>query len=256
MIAFLRGTLLQASQANGTAHVALPMGDAAADVPTPAGSIQPGDDVAVARVLIRVGTSTIDRHVLLGPWVRGWESDPPDLRSMPVVVLPMAGELPVALAGVRRAGRGAGTGVLSHGAPALGLRVLDAARDGAEVIVIEGGGRPHLWLARMLGGRPISALPLERPERLRSLFEGLQVDVDVPVPAADGARRSAIHTLLAPLALEATHQLVEVDPTPAFDELGLGHPAATLDTLAAGAAGVLAGRMAAGNRRWRAQIEE
>jgi hypothetical protein len=49
---------------------------------------------------------------------------------------------------------------------------------------------------------------------------------------------------------------VDVDPAPAFDELGRDLSAADLDTLGGGAAGVLAGRLAVRNRRWRAQLAE
>jgi hypothetical protein len=42
-----------------------------------------------------------------------------------------------------------------------------------------------------------------------------------------------------------------VDPRPAFDELGLDVHDARLDQLAAAAAGILAGRLAAANARWR-----
>jgi hypothetical protein len=47
------------------------------------------------------------------------------------------------------------------------------------------------------------------------------------------------------------HHLVEVDPRPAYDELGLDLGGAGLGQLAAAAAGVLAGRLAARNERWR-----
>jgi hypothetical protein len=61
--------------------------------------------------------------------------------------------------------------------------------------------------------------------------------------------------------LEERHQLVEVDGRPALDELeragveidSMGRTASEDPAffLAAGAAGILAGRMAAGSRRWR-----
>jgi Protein of unknown function (DUF3866) len=61
--------------------------------------------------------------------------------------------------------------------------------------------------------------------------------------------------------LEQTHHLVEVDGSPAVEELrvrgvdvrtmGRGIDDDPAFFLAAGAAGVLAGRMAAENRRWR-----
>ena len=48
---------------------------------------------------------------------------------------------------------------------------------------------------------------------------------------------------------------MEVDPGPAFAHAGLDIGRASLEALAAGAAGVLAGRLSAGNRRWRAQLD-
>ncbi len=90
------------------------------------------------------------------------------------------------------------------------------------------------------------------------------VDVDVPVPVLDddrSVRRSARPSRRR--GLEERHQLVDVDGRPALDELRergveiltMGRSVADDPAffLAAGAAGVLAGRAAAANRRWRAQ---
>lgn len=93
--------------------------------------------------------------------------------------------------------------------------------------------------------------------------DGLE-ELNVPVPALDGAERALLWGSLRAARVEERHHLVEVDGRPALDELAAleiapSHPDAGLVTrlegigaLAAGAAGVLAGRMAAGNRRWRA----
>ena len=102
-----------------------------------------------------------------------------------------------------------------------------------------------------LRGRAVPALPLGRPEALTALFAGSTLEVDLPVPAADGAIRAAIRERIAALSLDSRRRLVEVDPRPAFEEAGLALESADLDTLAAAAAGVLAGRLAAANRRWR-----
>jgi hypothetical protein len=74
--------------------------------------------------------------------------------------------------------------------------------------------------------------------------------VNVAIPGVE-ARREEIRAIVARLELERVHHPVEVDPRPAFDELGLASGDASLDELAAGAAGVLAGRIAGANRRWR-----
>ena len=74
------------------------------------------------------------------------------------------------------------------------------------------------------------------------------------MPTPDEETREAVRTLLAPLAFESVHQLVEVDPTPAFAELGRTMADAPLAALAAGAAGVLAGRLARTGGRWREEL--
>ncbi len=79
---------------------------------------------------------------------------------------------------------------------------------------------------------------------------------------ADDAQRQIVWDALRAAKIEERHQLVEVDGRPALDELatrrieprsmGRGVEDDPAYFLAAGAAGVLAGRTAAGNRRWRA----
>lgn len=125
-----------------------------------------------------------------------------------------------------------------------------------------------------LGGRPISSLRIsfadERDRHrgvshhsLTILRDVCLVDTDVPVPTlADVGQRRSVWDALRAARLEERHQLVEVDGSPALDELAacgieprsMGR---SVDDdpaffLAAGAAGVLAGRAAAGHRRWRA----
>ncbi len=77
----------------------------------------------------------------------------------------------------------------------------------------------------------------------------------------DEAQRSAVWNALRSRQLEERHHLVEVDGAPAVEELraravdvrtmGRGIEDDPAFFLAAGAAGVLAGRLAAENRRWR-----
>ena len=90
-------------------------------------------------------------------------------------------------------------------------------------------------------------------------LEGL----NVAVPALDVEDRSRLWDSLRAERVEERHHLVEVDGRPALDELRAlatapAHPDAGLATalsgvpaLAAGAAGVLAGRLVAAGRRWR-----
>ena len=88
-----------------------------------------------------------------------------------------------------------------------------------------------------------------------------RVSADVAVPVLEGSERDLVWDSLRERRLEERHQLVEVDGRPALDELeragveidSMGRTASEDPAffLAAGAAGILAGRMAAGSRRWR-----
>jgi hypothetical protein len=106
-------------------------------------------------------------------------------------------------------------------------------------------------VARVIGGRPLAALPLPSPAEIAAFLDGIQIDVTVAVPSGEDELRRRIRAIVAPLELESLHHFVEVDPRPAFDELGLDVHDARLDQLAAAAAGILAGRLAAANARWR-----
>jgi hypothetical protein len=126
----------------------------------------------------------------------------------------------------------------------------------------------------ILGGRPVAALRVSFADA-RDRHRGLShhsitalsrvalVPVHVAVPALDDeSRRTRIWESLRAAGLEGRHQLVEVTGQPALDLLGergiepdsMGRkPSEDPEFfLAAGAAGVLAGRMAAGDRAWRA----
>jgi hypothetical protein len=168
---------------------------------------------------------------------------------------------------------------------------LLAAREvlDAEVIVVADGpgnlGTETTWgvsalssghalmAARTLEGTPVPALRVsfadERDRHrgvshhsLTILGDVCTVDVNVPVPIlADEEQRAAVWDALRSKKLEELHHLVEVDGAPGIDELrardldvrtmGRGIDDDPAFFLAAGAAGVLAGRMAAENRRWR-----
>jgi hypothetical protein len=168
---------------------------------------------------------------------------------------------------------------------------LLAAREllGAEVIVVADGpgnlGTETTWgvsalasghalmAAATLDGRSIPALRVsfaDERERHRGvshhsltiLADVCKVAVHVPVPALEREeQRSAVWDALRSRKLEDVHQLIEVDGQPAVEELrergvyvrsmGRGIDDDPAFFLAAGAAGVLAGRLAVENRRWR-----
>jgi hypothetical protein len=127
--------------------------------------------------------------------------------------------------------------------------------------------------AEVLGGRSVAALRVsfeERRERHRvvshhslTILEKVCTSgANVAVPVLDDAReRDALWEALRGRKLEERHQLVEVDGRPAlakldeldFDLESMGRTRSDDPAffLAAGAAGVLAGRMAAGSRTYR-----
>jgi hypothetical protein len=127
-----------------------------------------------------------------------------------------------------------------------------------------------------LGGRPVAALRVsfadERPRHhgvshhsLTILEKVATVRANVAVPTLeDEAQRTALWDALRARHLEERHQLVEVDGRPALDELarrgvevesmGRGPAEDPAFFLAAGAAGVLAARIAAGSRAWRRSV--
>jgi hypothetical protein len=158
----------------------------------------------------------------------------------------------------------------------------------AEVIVVADGpgnlGTDTTWgvsalasghalnATEALGGRPVAALRVsfaDGRERHRGvshhsltiLDRVCRVSADVAVPVLEGRERDLVWDSLRERRLEERHHLVEVDGRPALDELeragveidSMGRTALEDPAffLAAGAAGILAGRMAAGSRRWR-----
>jgi hypothetical protein len=127
--------------------------------------------------------------------------------------------------------------------------------------------------AETLGGRPVAALRVSfadsRPRHrgvshhsLTILERVAAVRANVAVPIMeDEDQRAAVWDALRARRLEERHQLVEVDGRPALEELdrlgvevesmGRGPRDDPACFLAAGAAGVLAARMAEGSRSWR-----
>jgi hypothetical protein len=131
--------------------------------------------------------------------------------------------------------------------------------------------------AATLDGRPLPALRESYADE-RARHRGLShhsvtilrdvsmVETNVAVPVLPEEQRAAIWEALRDAKLEERHHLVEVDGRPGIDGLatagvavrtmGRGPDDDPAFFLAAGAAGVLAGRMAAGNRRWRADAAD
>jgi hypothetical protein len=128
--------------------------------------------------------------------------------------------------------------------------------------------------AAILDGRPVAALRMSfadpRPRHrgvshhsLTALSRVVRTPVHVAVPSLpEGGQRDRIWEALRRAGLEARHQLVEAPGEPAMDLLrdrgvevrSMGRTPSEDPAffLAAGAAGVLAGRMAAADRAWRA----
>lgn len=208
------------------------------------------DGALVAVTEVAVGRDRRLVRVTLGDW-DGDPFDPGGLRGAPVIVLPSGAWTELARRGALRAGAQPTVLLLPGGAPRMGIQLLLAHREGVDVTIVEGGSGTDMTLARIVGGRPIPALPLPHRGQVEALFVGCEVDVDIPVPSLDGQERDRLHEMLAPFSLHELHHLVEVDPRPAFDELGLPVENASPDAMTAAAAGVLAGRVSIRSRRWR-----
>lgn len=169
-----------------------------------------------------------------------------------------------------------------------GLLAARVVADADVVIVADGPGKVgtgtpwgasdvasgmSLNAAGILGGRPLAALRLNfadpdyrhhgvSPHTLTVLREVALVPVNVAVPVLEGERREMVWGALREARLEERHQLVEAAGRPALEllaEKGIRLETMARDAdeepeffLAAGAAGVLAGRMAVGSARWKA----
>jgi hypothetical protein len=139
-------------------------------------------------------------------------------------------------------------------------------------------GGHALNAATALGGLPVPALRVsfaDERERHRGLShhsvtilrDVCTVACDVPVPTLeDEEQRAAVWDALRAAGLEERHHLVEVDGRPGIAGLaehgvdvrsmGRGPAEDPPFFLAAGAAGVLAGRIATRSRRWRSQLDD
>jgi len=204
-----------------------------------------GNLTAVCEVAVGVERRTF--RVPLGTWP---DEDPPagGLQEAPVVVLPDQDRLAVVRVAVTRAG-GVEPSLVARDGGAL----LRAAQHGTEIMIVTSGSGRTMNAIRALGGRPIPALPWSSPVAIVELFEGCLVDVDVAFPRLAGTERATLRATVAALHLDALHHVVEVDPRPGSERDARMNDGPDLDVLGAAAAGVLAGRLAAGSRRWRAR---
>lgn len=181
---------------------------------------------------------------------------------MPVLVAPTDDLAEVVEAGAARAGASPTFVVVPHAdEPTL----LAAMETGAELVIAVCVGDVavrSLNSAHLLGGRGIPVLELRTeagramvaPATIELLSDPSLMDLNVPVPSLDETLRALVWDELRAARVEDRHHLVEVDGRPALDELaarGSEVQADELQLLAAGAAGVLAGRMAAASRKWR-----
>jgi hypothetical protein len=182
------------------------------------------------------------------------------LGGRPVVVLGAEALAPIARAGAVRADRAASVAVI------LDVDRTALAAIGTDVdVVIAIAGRATvveiLGVVRRLGGRGIPVVDIlggEQPGLAAASLELLADpglgDLNVPVPVVEEDElRRALWDRLRAAGVEDRHHPVEVDGRPALAELhSRGLPVADGDllALAAGAAGVLAGRMAAAARAW------
>lgn len=188
----------------------------------------------------------------------------PNPRSIaPVVVTAPEALAPVVEAGAARSG---GAPVILV-VPAADESILIAAmRDGAEIVVAVSTGAgaiDSLISALSLGGHGLPVIEVEEVDgrcviaapTIALLGSPSLPGVNVAVPTIEeDLARAALWASLRAQRIEERHQLVEVDGHPALDEMterGLAAAGDGIQLLAAGAAGVLAGRIAAAARRWR-----
>src|SRR5580765_7164924 len=185
MITFRRGVLLDTM---GPEVVAEVDGERlVAEVPVSLGATPVGASLIVAQTTVDVGIERWELTMAIGPGPSAGPdpSGPLGLASTPVIVLPDPVWSDLATAGALRAGRQSACARLPGDAPALGLRVLVAVTEGADIVLVEGGAGAHLRVARALGGRPLAVLPLPDRDEVETMLQGCGLDVLVPVPSLE-----------------------------------------------------------------------
>jgi hypothetical protein len=208
----------------------------------PDGSAEVTADVAV-------GVETRTVSVPLGPY-RG-DVDPAGLRNTPVVVLTSEALEPTVRTGAARAGSATVLLVQVGAGDRLGAGLLGAAESGEVLTIVTSveAAAEALVVVRALRGRPLPVVPFDDQAVARRMLEGCWVDLDVAIPSVDAPRREEARRVGREAGIFSAHHVVEVDPRAGLDERD--PDASTLHELAAAAAGVLAGRIASGNRHWR-----
>lgn len=167
-----------------------------------------------------------------------------------------------------RAVSGADVAVIGDGPGAVGTATTWGATSVASGMSLNAAG--------ILGGRPLAALRLSfadpRPRHhglsrhsVTVLTRVAQVPVHVAVPVLEGERRQVVWDAIREAGLEDRHQVVEAPGEPALELLtergvAMETMGRSVDEepeffLAAGAAGVLAGRMAAETGRWKREVQ-
>ena len=184
----------------------------------------------------------------------------------PVLLVPDASSLKAVMAGATRAGRDPRVAVVREPRELEGIAEHGT---GAEMVIACLGDDRSALTGQVLplvsrGARPIpvvsasSAIGVE-PACLVWLRE-LPAGLNVAVPSSDDdLERRRLWDSLRVEGLDERHHLVDVDGQPALDEMiaqGAGPQGDRLRALAAGAAGVLGGRIVTGNRQWTTALDD
>jgi hypothetical protein len=191
------------------------------------------------------------------------------LLQIPIVLALDPGAVPLVRAGAARAGDQP-TVIVAEDPDLATLLAAVHGVDAEYVIAVCSSPETAASVARVAlprRGRPLPVLGIADGEAdaasVALLCDPTLEELNVAVPSLDGSARSIMWDSMRAARIEERHHLVEVDGRPALDELAVlaetpDHPDAGLATnlvgvaaLAAGAAGVLAGRLAAAGRRWR-----
>jgi hypothetical protein len=182
------------------------------------------------------------------------------MHHLPIALLPYAADAAVVLAAASRAGARPTPSILVD--PGVEDVAQAVRRERAEFVVARCEGIDAsiqtAFVLSQAGARVVPALGIRGPAKAPSLdvatiallTEDRLRDLNVAVPVLEDGPRAALWDSLRTVRVEECHHLVEVDGRPAPDAAG-APIASTPSVLAIGATGVLVGRMAAANRRWR-----